>query len=1371
MSDRLLICANAPNQPTLSANTTIAELLVQPGATLTIANQVTLSVAGNIDVEGEIGGPGTVGMTGTGTIRGLLPHFQITGSGRTSLAGEAIVQGDLRVIGGNAKLLMKNDTDRLEVRGNANFGGTMSTTAGEFDVSAGTLLVGGDLRVTNTYSYRPGGTHTTVFNGTQEQTLHIAYTSGTSYSFLHNVQISNRAGLKGTLFVVTGQLSMVGEGVLTAADIYYWSVLPQTSSGYKVTRTRLGQPLRLVGNLEIPNAGTVIVENNGQLRPDGYTLKIDGELQVQSGGRLFMDKAADRLEVLGNATFSASMSSTAEQFDLSAGTLLVGGDLRVTNTYSYRPGGTHTTVFNGTQEQTLHIAYTSGTSYNFLHNVQISNRAGLKGTLFVVTGQLSMVGEGVLTAADIYYWSVLPQTSSGYKVTRTRLGQPLRLVGNLEIPNAGTVIVENNGQLRPDGYTLKIDGELQVQSGGRLFMDKAADRLEVLGNATFSASMSSTAEQFDLSAGTLLVGGDLRVTNTYSYRPGGTHTTVFNGTQEQTLHIAYTSGTSYNFLHNVQISNRAGLKGTLFVVTGQLSMVGEGVLTAADIYYWSVLPQTSSGYKVTRTRLGQPLRLVGNLEIPNAGTVIVENNGQLRPDGYTLKIDGELQVQSGGRLFMDKAADRLEVLGNATFSASMSSTAEQFDLSAGTLLVGGDLRVTNTYSYRPGGTHTTVFNGTQEQTLHIAYTSGTSYSFLHNVVVENSAGVRTTTAHIVGVLEVTVGSKLVVASGTTYVQQTFFLRDHSALEINGTLNCGNSMSRAKTAIISGTGSNHCYNRLLNQRAVIVRLTWKGESPYDQDAYLSGPRTNTGRFEVNKDNPSYTSATTVHARYLFDDQIGFGPTHPDTEGLEIVRIYPAAFPDAALQGADGVFRFSVHDFTNATRAGSSMLSQSRARVEVLHGFGETGTLLTAFDVPTGRTGNWWHVFEMRIDNIDPQNPKFTFTTLDQVVDTGTPDDPTPPAPTLGKMWNDPSNFSHSQPDHGLYWFRGGTDGRKSLGRNQNDEYYNPNRPTMIYVHGWQKDSWKGPRTPYEQRRESFRFGHTDTGSFASEDIISEWVQAGWNVGIFYWDRFADEDETAAPHHAEAKIWSTAGYKGMRWRKPDGSFVDGFQFSPRKTAMDLFYEAYTEALHHQAPGQEVRVVGHSLGNQMAVRMTRWLSDQVLAGNVGSNLLPRRIALLDPYWTGGGKEYSPLNGASAGQMVSQFVQDLKSRHGIVVEQYQSSLMNDFLMGDKNTELQKMTAFVRLHPNYVRLLQNPFDAVKQAHGEAIYWYFSSMKTGAFLCNEGPVEFTTMQVPSAAMRTEELRGWMNSGRSDWLEQVWGKDARSTANDCFARRQ
>lgn len=129
--------------------------------------------------------------------------------------------------------------------------------------------------------------------------------------------------------------------------------------------------------------------------------------------------------------------------------------------------------------------------------------------------------------------------------------------------------------------------------------------------------------------------------------------------------------------------------------------------------------------------------------------------------------------------------------------------------------------------------------------------------------------------------------------------------------------------------------------------VRIVLTW-GETPPDLDAHLTGPDGSGGRFHVYfADRGSLDTAP--FAALDVDDTDSFGP-----ETITITRL------------RDGVYRYSVHDFTNSAatpESPSSALAQSGARVEVFIG----GTKRAEF-FPPGQDGTLWTVFELRGDSV-------------------------------------------------------------------------------------------------------------------------------------------------------------------------------------------------------------------------------------------------------------------------------------------------------------------------------------------------------------------------------------------------------------------
>ncbi|ANE48876.1 cell adhesion domain-containing protein [Paenibacillus swuensis] len=330
------------------------------------------------------------------------------------------------------------------------------------------------------------------------------------------------------------------------------------------------------------------------------------------------------------------------------------------------------------------------------------------------------------------------------------------------------------------------------------------------------------------------------------------------------------------------------------------------------------------------------------------------------------------------------------------------------------------------------------------------------------------------------------------------------------------------------------------------------------------------------------------------------------------------------------------------------------------------------------------------------------------------------------------------------DHGIYWYGSGNVSQKAVAGVGNP-YYNPTKPTIIYVHGWQKD------TTATAFRETFNYLHNDASYGVNVNTADAWVSAGWNIGIFYWNQFADEAEVK---DAEAKIWTATGPKAMRWRKKDGTYIAG----PTKSAGDLFYDAYASAMSNYT-GSNIRIAGHSLGNQMAVRLTKLVSDKVTAGQLDSKLLPKRVALLDPFWSKDPKSY--LNNKWTGEETRNYVSHLKTK-GIIFEQYKSSGITDVGVGDMNAALEKMTAFSRLAPWYI-----PAQAIANKHIAAPNWYFYSYASAP------PLEIVSGSSTSngaASAKTSDARILqMMTPSYEWV-QTQGRETANPTDDAFEKK-
>ena len=154
----------------------------------------------------------------------------------------------------------------------------------------------------------------------------------------------------------------------------------------------------------------------------------------------------------------------------------------------------------------------------------------------------------------------------------------------------------------------------------------------------------------------------------------------------------------------------------------------------------------------------------------------------------------------------------------------------------------------------------------------------------------------------------------------------------------------------RTGIVVGDDTRPDQDVVLNPEgssgeSVRIVLTW-GATPSDLDGHLTGPDGAGGRFHVwwsSKAGPAGTSQDV-------DDVSSFGP--------ETITI---------PMPISGVYRYSVHDFTNLSSGTSTALSASGAKVQVFRGNQLVSTLF-----PPGGAGTLWTVFELDGDDLTPIN---------------------------------------------------------------------------------------------------------------------------------------------------------------------------------------------------------------------------------------------------------------------------------------------------------------------------------------------------------------------------------------------------------------
>lgn len=321
------------------------------------------------------------------------------------------------------------------------------------------------------------------------------------------------------------------------------------------------------------------------------------------------------------------------------------------------------------------------------------------------------------------------------------------------------------------------------------------------------------------------------------------------------------------------------------------------------------------------------------------------------------------------------------------------------------------------------------------------------------------------------------------------------------------------------------------------------------------------------------------------------------------------------------------------------------------------------------------------------------------------------------------------------DHGLYWFGYGDSWQKAV-PGQSNAYYVASKPTLIYIHGWQNGS--------TQKKNRETFNRKDAGG-PDLDLANAGLAAGYNVGVLYWNQFADEGEVK---DAEAKIWTASGPRAMRWRNSSGVYSNG----PTKSVGDLLFDHYKNNMTSYT-GNNVRILGHSLGNQAAIVLSKKISDAVSAGTMPSRLLPKRVALLDPFYSNQAKSW--LNNRWVGEVSRTYVSELKTK-GVIFETYRTSVASSTgFIGDSNTGLKRMTAFTELKPWYFSSTQ-----LTEKHNAAVWHYLWS-----FSSNPPLIRGTSNQAASAKTSDSRITTLMNGTKK--LVHDQGAYSKEPSDDNF----
>lgn len=267
-----------------------------------------------------------------------------------------------------------------------------------------------------------------------------------------------------------------------------------------------------------------------------------------------------------------------------------------------------------------------------------------------------------------------------------------------------------------------------------------------------------------------------------------------------------------------------------------------------------------------------------------------------------------------------------------------------------------------------------------------------------------------------------------------------------------------------------------------------------------------------------------------------------------------------------------------------------------------------------------------------------------------------------------------SYFYEELDYGIYFYGKQTGNADATGcqkyvTGQENVFFDPSKPTIIYTHGWQLDGVKS------KGREDFCLQNGDI------DVQTQnfWIDLGWNVGIFHWVQLADDGGVPPPREPEAKIYDTQNkLSQMRWKRANGTFVTATSLVPSKTVRELYADEYQSIFGSNYTGGEIRLVGNSLGGNLTMAML----GELLQRN--TTKYPQRVTLIDPYWSSNLTSQQvnfPYNFKNASEMATDAAQKLRSNHNTAIEYFRTSLAG---LAGTNASLIAVTAFSHFGTDY---------------------------------------------------------------------------------------
>ena len=318
-------------------------------------------------------------------------------------------------------------------------------------------------------------------------------------------------------------------------------------------------------------------------------------------------------------------------------------------------------------------------------------------------------------------------------------------------------------------------------------------------------------------------------------------------------------------------------------------------------------------------------------------------------------------------------------------------------------------------------------------------------------------------------------------------------------------------------------------------------------------------------------------------------------------------------------------------------------------------------------------------------------------------------------------------------YGLYWYGESADDSMKSQENMPTEYYDPEKPTLIYSHGW-KPAGETVETMITLEKTVSK----TNGASGNIDYVEKLKALGYNVAFWNWHEYAQNLDNL---HNE--IWTVKTVAEVSGK--DDNYVAAVEALDGRTFAGEFARSVC-AVMKDATDQEVIFVGHSFGGEMVTAAAYTLYKLAESGVIANkNILPDRISLADPYIPS-----ASLNGEMdiTGEDVTGYVAEafadalefINSKGGVIdLNGAMNGLTYNGYLAIKEAEVKEsIDAKIKANTVYViqKALTSAYGPVGDVHNVSRDYILTSFIEG----KKGNMEAC---VPRVSMTADELREYV----------------------------